>query len=38
MADEKVKSYTYKRYNRDGSVTTHTAVVRSRSKPKKESK
>lgn len=30
------KSYTYKRYMRDGSVQEYTAVVRSRRKKKKE--
>lgn len=31
------KTYTYKRYMRDGSVKEYTAVVRSRSKSKNES-
>lgn len=35
--DNKQRSYEYKRFNRDGSVTTHTAVVRTK-KPKKEIK
>ena len=33
---DKPKSYTYKRYMRDGSTKEITAVVRSRSKNKKE--
>lgn len=36
MSDQ--KHYTYKRYMRDGSVKEITAVVRSRSKPKKKEK
>lgn len=32
------RTYTYKRYMRDGSVKEYTAVVRSRTKNKKEPK
>lgn len=35
--EEKVRSYTYKRFMRDGSVEERTAVVRSRSANKKKS-
>jgi hypothetical protein len=36
MSEQKPQHYTYKRYMRDGSVKEITAVVRSRSKPKKQ--
>jgi hypothetical protein len=36
--EEKVKSYTYKRFMRDGSVQEITAVVRSRASTKPKEK
>ena len=36
--EKKVKSYTYKRFMRDGSVEERTAVIRSRSANKKKAK